>query len=81
MAVDARELLRSCDVPVLYIRATKDRLIASHHADEAQAILPQLRIVDIPGPHMALVINPTLSWAALTRFIDDVESHGAVHGR
>ncbi len=77
MAVDARELLRSCGVPVLYIRATSDHLIAGHHADDAKAILPRIRIVDIPGPHMALVINPSLSWAALSRFMEEVESPGA----
>jgi pimeloyl-[acyl-carrier protein] methyl ester esterase len=74
MAVDARELLRTCRVPVLYIRATADHLIAGHHGDEAQAILPHLRIADIPGPHMALVIHPGLSWAALSRFMEDVEA-------
>jgi pimeloyl-ACP methyl ester carboxylesterase len=76
MAVDARELLRSCAVPVLYIRATADRLIARRHADEAQTILPHLQIADIPGPHMALVINPSVSWAALSRFMKDVEERG-----
>jgi pimeloyl-[acyl-carrier protein] methyl ester esterase len=74
MAVDARELLSSCGVPVLYIRALADRLIAGHHADDVRALLPHVRIEDIPGPHMALVINPSLSWAALTRFIDEVEA-------
>jgi pimeloyl-ACP methyl ester carboxylesterase len=78
MAVDARELLRACAVPVLYIRATEDRLIARHHADEAKAILPSLRITDIPGPHMALVTNPGLSWTALSRFMDDVQAGGVV---
>jgi pimeloyl-[acyl-carrier protein] methyl ester esterase len=73
MAVDARELLRSCDVPVLYLRATADRLIGAHHADDAQAIQPRVRVADIPGPHMALVTNPASSWAALSRFMDEVD--------
>jgi pimeloyl-ACP methyl ester carboxylesterase len=77
MAVDARELLRSCHLPVMYLRATADRLIAGRHADEAQAILPGLRISDIPGPHMALVTNPALSWAAISGFMEEVEARRA----
>ncbi|HXU83657.1 MAG TPA: alpha/beta fold hydrolase [Polyangia bacterium] len=77
MAVDARELLRSCHVPVLYLRATADRLIARHHADDAQAILPRLKIRDIPGPHMALVTNPARSWASLASFMEEVDARGA----
>jgi pimeloyl-[acyl-carrier protein] methyl ester esterase len=77
MAIDARELLRTCGVPVLYLRATADRLIAGHHAENAKAILPRLQIVDIPGPHMAMVIHPSSSWAALTRFMAEVEACGA----
>jgi pimeloyl-[acyl-carrier protein] methyl ester esterase len=80
MAADARDLLRSCAVPVLYLRATADRLIAAHHADDAQALLPGLRIADIPGPHMALVVHPSLSWAALCQFMAEVDAGHACSG-
>ncbi len=70
MSVDASALLRGCHVPVMYLRATEDRVIAARHADEARRLLPRLQVVDMPGPHMALVTDPARSWAALNAFMN-----------
>jgi pimeloyl-[acyl-carrier protein] methyl ester esterase len=73
MAVDTSEILKACRVPVMYLRAADDRLIAASRAEEARRLLPTLIVESTPGPHMALVTNPTMSWQALQRFMDTVE--------
>jgi pimeloyl-ACP methyl ester carboxylesterase len=80
MTVDATEHLKHCPVPVMYLRATEDRLIAARHAEEARRLLPGLRIVDMPGPHMALVTDPSRSWSALSSFMDECEFPSARMG-
>jgi pimeloyl-[acyl-carrier protein] methyl ester esterase len=70
LSVDASRALTACPVPVLYLRATEDGVIPSSRADEIRRKLPSVEIVDIAGPHMALVTNPSASWAALLRFMD-----------
>jgi pimeloyl-[acyl-carrier protein] methyl ester esterase len=72
LTVDVRPLLRSCPVPVLYLRATEDRVISRRQVDEARTLLPSLQVADIPGPHLALVTSPDQSWAAITRFMDEL---------
>ena len=47
---------------------------SNNQIDEARTLLPSLRVADIPGPHLGLVTNPHQSWAAITRFMDEVEA-------
>jgi pimeloyl-ACP methyl ester carboxylesterase len=71
MVVDTAEELRSCPVPVMYLRATEDRLIAGSRAEEARRILPSLRVMDMPGPHLALVTDPQAAWRAIAAFMEE----------
>ena len=77
LSVDATSALIACPVPVLYLRASKDRVIPSSRADEIRRKLSTVEIVDILGPHMALVTNPSASWAAVQRFMERTESASA----
>jgi len=69
LTVDAREALAACEVPILYLRATRDRLIARRCSEEAQRLEPEMTIADIDGPHMALATNPEAAWRALVDFM------------
>jgi hypothetical protein len=37
---------------------------------------PTVEIVDIDGPHLALVTNPDAAWVALNAFMDRVDGAG-----
>jgi hypothetical protein len=41
---------------------------------EIQRLRPSVEIVDIDGPHLALVTNPTAAWAALLTFMDRADA-------
>jgi pimeloyl-ACP methyl ester carboxylesterase len=69
MTVDAREALRACPVPILYLRAVADRVVRARCAEEVRALAPSAEIVELEGPHLALVADPVASWAALTPFM------------
>ena len=69
MTVDARPVLRACPVPILYLRAAADEVVRARCADEIRDLVPSVEIVDLAGPHLALVTNPPASWAALTPFM------------
>jgi pimeloyl-ACP methyl ester carboxylesterase len=76
LTIDATDALAACPVPVLYLRARNDGVIPASRADQAARALPSLEIADIDGPHLALVTNPKGAWAALTAFMDRVDSRG-----
>ena len=73
MAVDVTDALAGCTVPVLYLRASADEVVSRRCADHVRRTLPSADIVDLRGPHLALVTDPAASWAALGRFMDRVE--------
>ncbi len=70
MTVDATAELGACPVPLLYLRATADEVVRARCADDVRAVVPSVEIVELAGPHLALVTNPAASWAALTAFME-----------
>jgi pimeloyl-ACP methyl ester carboxylesterase len=69
LACDARTDLSKVSVPMLYIRATRDRLIPRSCMEEIQAILRQTEVVELDGPHLILQREPKQSAEAVSRFI------------
>jgi pimeloyl-ACP methyl ester carboxylesterase len=72
--VDATAALAACRVPVLYIRASRDEVVARSCADVIRRLQPSVEIAEIEGPHLALITNPGAAWAALTAFMNRVDS-------
>jgi pimeloyl-[acyl-carrier protein] methyl ester esterase len=70
LAVDAGENLARVAVPVLYLRAARDRLIARAVADQLARLQPRLRIADFPAPHLLLQTCPREAAAQVLQFID-----------
>ncbi len=54
LACDVRSDLGKISVPMFYLRAQQDRLIAAQCLDEIQRIRPDVRVVIIDGPHLLL---------------------------
>jgi pimeloyl-ACP methyl ester carboxylesterase len=72
LSIDASDALAACPVPVLYLRARQDGVIAASRADEIRSMRPSVQVVDIDGPHLALVTNPDATWTVLREFMERV---------
>jgi pimeloyl-ACP methyl ester carboxylesterase len=71
LSCDARELLSHAAVPILYIQATKDKVVARSCLEEIQRIKPDIRVAPINGPHLVLQREPQQSADAVTRFVEE----------
>ena len=49
---------RPLEMPCVYIRAGHDRLISGSHTEEFRGIAPNIKVVDIPGPHFIIQTMP-----------------------
>jgi pimeloyl-ACP methyl ester carboxylesterase len=67
--VDVRALIPTIDVPLLYLRGRRDRLIASRHGDEIVALARDGRLVEIDAPHLVLQVAAREAAAAIDDFL------------
>ncbi len=74
LTVDARESLRHCRQPILYLAGSSDRVVPFHHAKEIVRLQPSVQVHTIEGPHMALYTNPEATAQAILQFIAQGES-------
>ena len=58
LAVDVVAAFASNNVPTLYIRALRDRLVSSRVADRLSQVRPDLERAEIDGPHLIAQSNP-----------------------
>jgi pimeloyl-ACP methyl ester carboxylesterase len=72
MAVDARAQLRDVRVPVLQLRAEKDRLVTIACANEIRRLCPKAQTLSLPGPHFLLQTLPAECAAAVHGFVDRI---------
>jgi len=71
LAIDSRPALSKLTVPLLAIRARKDRLVDPQSAPEAHAEM--VATAEIGGPHLALHCRPEASAAAVRGWLRDLE--------
>jgi len=60
--------LDAISVPVLYLRATHDRLLARSASVEIASRVPNVEVIDIAGPHLLLQASPRECAQAVGRF-------------
>lgn len=70
LTADAAQAVTLCPVPILYLRATRDRLIGRQCAARILQLNPQARKVDIDAPHLLLQSEPEKAVAAITAFCE-----------
>ena len=58
LRANASASLRAISIPVLYLRATQDRLLPAKTIDRITAAIPHASVVEIPGPHLLLQAAP-----------------------
>jgi pimeloyl-ACP methyl ester carboxylesterase len=68
-ATDVRPLLPRIATPVLYLRASNDRIVSSRLSRELTSQLPNVKVTDIDGPHLLLQTRPRECAAAIATFI------------
>lgn len=68
LAIDQTALLSRIEVPVLCLRATRDRVVFRPASRVIARHLPQVRVVDIDAPHFLLQTKPAEAAAAIEAF-------------
>jgi len=73
LAVDARLALSRVSVPILLIQAQQDRLVGQPCLDEMEGIKPQIKVVQINGPHLILQREPQRTAGIVAEFMNSLE--------
>ena len=76
LSIDISSALTRLQIPVLYLRATDDRLVPARSADQISGVLPAMVVADMPGPHSLLQACPVSAADAVAAFLRRV--HGAL---
>jgi len=58
------------DLPMLYLRASNDRLVPARASNKMAKSNQKLSIADVEGPHFLLQAAPDKAWAAIASFCD-----------
>ncbi len=61
--------LSKIQVPMLYLQATKDRLIPGRCLEEILEVKPEMEVVTVPGPHLLLQREPKRTAEVVTNFL------------
>lgn len=68
LRVDVSELLKTIDVPLLYLRAANDRIVPKSAGDWIISQSPRANLLEIMGPHLLLQASPEASAQIVRRF-------------
>jgi pimeloyl-ACP methyl ester carboxylesterase len=69
LCCDVRKELASIDVPVVYLRALRDRLVSKKSAEEIRTINQAVDLVKIDGPHLLIQSRPNEAAASVLAFM------------
>jgi pimeloyl-[acyl-carrier protein] methyl ester esterase len=68
LSVEASAALASIRVPVLYLRATHDRVVPRSASAHILSVCPHAQIVDVAGPHFLLQAAPSEAVSVVSDF-------------
>lgn len=66
--------LANIGVPILFLRAARDRIIPRRVADDMKRVISQLHIVDFDAPHFLLQTRPQQAAVAIRPMLDNPQS-------
>jgi pimeloyl-ACP methyl ester carboxylesterase len=72
LGVDVSAFLSRIDVPVLYLRASEDRLVP-RSASHGFSAMPRIRFVEIEAPHFLLQAKPAEAAAHVRAFVREID--------
>jgi len=58
LTVDVRDVLRQCQVPIVYVASSNDSVVPRRNLDDVVAHAPATQVFVLDGPHLALYTNP-----------------------
>lgn len=73
IGVDVSPVLPSISVPLLYLRATEDRVVPISASEVILNEVPRAEVVDLVAPHFLLQTAPKEAGAAVSLFVRKVE--------
>lgn len=73
LACDVRKELARVRVPILYLRATEDKLVPAQCAEEILNIKPDTEVISIAGPHLLIQRDPRRTAEAVAAFLRELE--------
>lgn len=68
-AVDVREQLQRCNVPVLHLYANHDHLVLKYSMREIQRVRPDIPSIGIDGPHYLYQMRPRQCSEQIEKFL------------
>lgn len=74
LGADVEAALARVRCPVLYVRATNDRVVPPRCADDVVRFAPQAKVVSIEGPHLLLQTRPEACAGAIADWVDRIHS-------
>jgi pimeloyl-[acyl-carrier protein] methyl ester esterase len=69
LQADVLASCRSISLPVLYLRATDDRLLSRHAGRQISEAITNCTLIDIAGPHLLLQAAPQACAQAVSEFV------------
>lgn len=69
LACDVRKELAQVRVPILYLRATEDKLISARCMEEIVRIRPHSKVISMTGPHLLIQREPLQAAGAIANFL------------
>jgi pimeloyl-ACP methyl ester carboxylesterase len=72
LACDVTNLVGECHVPMLYLRAARDRLVRGACGEAIARLQPSARLVTLDSPHLLLQTRPEAAAREITSFLEDV---------
>jgi len=71
-AVDVTDVLENCELPILYLRASNDRLVYESSMSLIRKTGKNVRVQSFDAPHMLLQTKPEQAAQCIKRFIEEV---------
>jgi len=69
LQVDVTRELASCGVPVLYLAATRDRVVGRRGLEQVLEVRPDATVAAVDAPHLVLQREPAWAWARIKAFV------------
>jgi surfactin synthase thioesterase subunit len=69
LAVDVRYDVSAIAIPILYLAARWDRVVARAALADLRQHNPGIQSAELDGPHFLLQCNPAGAWAEISRFL------------
>lgn len=70
LSVNVSALLSRINVPVLYLRASEDRVVTRSSSQLVVSLAPDTKVIEFTAPHFLLQVLPSLAASVVANFMD-----------